>query len=69
MTPDELVDPTTGIPRMLDLVDKNMAGISGQQTVQRTMAGSALSQVYATCALVHAVRELTQAVRSLKEQP
>lgn len=63
----EIIDPVNGIERMLNTTDKNMSQITGRQPTDVTIAGSSLAQVYATCALVHAVRELTQAVRDLKE--
>lgn len=61
------VMPAEGVARMLTVVDEQMAQVQGESTIERTMAASAFAQVYATCALVHAVRELTQAVRDLKE--
>jgi hypothetical protein len=59
----QLNDPEPAILSNLNNVDDTMPKIRGAQPTDVTMAHMAVAQVYATSALVHAVRELTQAVR------
>lgn len=48
-------------------VDDNLNRVIGRTVpVEEARAHLALAQVKATCALVHAVRELTEAVRDLR---
>ncbi|MCW2915522.1 MAG: hypothetical protein JWN52_3590 [Actinomycetia bacterium] len=65
LTPDgkRLNDPESAILSNLNNVDDLIVKIRGPQPTDVTMAHMAIAQVYATSALVHAVRDLTQAVR------
>lgn len=48
-------------------VDANLSIIDGRSVpVEEAMAHLSMAQVKATCALVHAVRELTEAIRELR---
>lgn len=58
-----LNDPESAILSNLTIVDDVISTIKGEHPTDVTMAAMAIAQVHATCALVHAVRDLTQAVR------
>jgi hypothetical protein len=60
---EQLNDPEQEILSNLAGVDGVFKMIEGLQPADRIIAQMAVAQVYATSALVHAVRELTQAVR------
>jgi hypothetical protein len=68
-TPPPIPNPTDGIAFNLANIDGQLKQVQGRATVEHTMAASTYAQVFATCALVHAVREPTAAVRDLKELP
>lgn len=61
-----LNNPEPAIQLNLETVDQLMAQIMGRQPTEVTMAHMSRAQVYATCALVHAVRHLTETIRSQK---
>jgi hypothetical protein len=60
-----IVAPGEGIERFLVKVDARMREINGTHLTETVQAEMAVAQVAATCALVHAVRELTAEVREL----
>jgi hypothetical protein len=61
-----LVEPGEGIERFLAMVDKRMAAIEGTLPAPVVEGHMAVAQVHATCALVHAVRELAAEIRKAR---
>ena len=57
------VAPEQGIATNFGHVDRLMKVIEGRQPADATMAHMSVAQVFATCALVHAVRQLTDEIR------
>lgn len=69
----EIRQPVRSLTDQLIAVDQHLRAIThGQPTprgdipTEAIAAGAALAQVAATCALVHAVRDLTDQVRALR---
>lgn len=60
-----LVTPAEGMEAQLGNVDQRINDLQGNQPTAVVQAAMAVAQVNATCALVHAVRELTDEVRKL----
>lgn len=58
------IAPREGLGRCLESVDREMAATVGDHPAAFVQARAARAQVYATCALVHAVRDLTDTIRS-----
>lgn len=63
-----LKNPADGIEDNLVDVDARMKAVTGTNPAAYVQAEMAAAQVQATCALVHAVRELTAEVRKLNRQ-
>jgi hypothetical protein len=59
-----IVPPATAIESMLTGVDDSIAEIVGDTPADVVTAWMGIAQVKATCALVHAVRELTETIRT-----
>lgn len=62
----KLIPPAGGIEGKLADVQANLKKITGHPASDEALM--AVAQVQATCALVHAVRELTAEVRKLNRQ-
>lgn len=61
-----LKNPADGMEAQLVSVDKRMNAVTGDHPAAYVQAEMAAAQVNAICALVHAVRELTDEVRKLR---
>lgn len=59
-----LLTPADAVEGMLAKVDGYLESIGGDHPIPFVQARMAVAQVQATCALVHAVRDLTDAVRA-----
>jgi hypothetical protein len=63
-----LKTPAEGMEGQLTGVDARMEAVNGTHPAAYIQAEMAAAQVQATCALVHAVRELTGEVRKLNRE-
>lgn len=64
-----LIPPAEAMEGMLRGVDTHVNAVNGDHPAEFIKLHMAAAQVQATCALVHAVRELTGEVRKLRETP
>jgi hypothetical protein len=64
----ELTPPAEAVAGNLVQAERFLQELNGFRTHQEVQAKASIAQVYATCALVHAVRDLTAAVRALKDE-
>ncbi|HEY9414742.1 MAG TPA: hypothetical protein VIQ30_08300 [Pseudonocardia sp.] len=62
-----IVEPAVGVERQLTNVDTHMDEVQGDHPAPFIQVHMAAAQVSATCALVHAVREMTSEIRKLRE--
>lgn len=62
-TNDELVNPDHGVTVNLASVDRMMKLIEGRSTIEVTVAHMAVAQVFATCAVAHALRAIAEELR------
>jgi hypothetical protein len=62
-----IVEPAEGLERQLTNVDTHVNEVQGDHPAAFIQVHMAAAQVNATCALVHAVREMTSEIRKLRE--